>query len=166
MASDIYLRTLTVYYEEEVEGEAYFHALAERLSDPDQAAKMRLLGDVETYAAEAVRPLIDKYGLTPKSAADLQASGRAAAAAQAADWDAVIGEWRRTFPGYIDDFEGLKAMAPPEDLSPLKILTDHEHAAIAFLEAEVAGQPDPAAPLRHYLATGSAVAPDGGWAAL
>jgi len=53
-----YLETLQLYYEEEIEGEAYFAALAERLTDPEQRAKMQMMADVETYAAAAVHPLL------------------------------------------------------------------------------------------------------------
>lgn len=151
-----YLKTLTRYYEEEIEGEAYFHAIADRLSDPDQRAKMRLMAEVETYAAAAVRPLIDKYALTPEAPEKLHDSARADAARDTRDWPALVAEMRKTFPGYIDDFKGLEAMAPPEDVALLKILTDHEHAAIDFLEREAAGDPASAAPMQHYLETGTA----------
>ena len=62
-ASQKYLDTLKLYYEEEVEGEAYFAALAERLTDPDEKRKMQMMADVETFAAAAVKPLLDKYRL-------------------------------------------------------------------------------------------------------
>lgn len=151
-----YLETLTRYYEEEVEGEAYFYAIAERLSDPDERQKMRMVAEVETYAAAAVAPLLDKYGLSPQSAEALRASGRRMAAEQPGDFNHFLQKWRKEFPGYIDEFEALEAMAPPEDVPVLKILTDHEHAAIAFLEKEAAGEPDSTAPMRRYLETGRA----------
>lgn len=150
-----YLTTLTRYYEEEIEGEAYFHALADRLSAPDQRAKMRLLAEVETYAAAAVRPLIDKYALAPTAADQLHETARADAAKDLRDWPALVAEMRQTFPGFIDEFEALEAMAPPEDRPLLKILTDHEHAAIEFLEREAAGDPASAAPMLRYLKTGT-----------
>jgi dimethylamine/trimethylamine dehydrogenase len=155
-ASPEYLKTLTRYYEEEIEGEAYFHAIADRLTDPDQRAKMRLMAEVETYAAAAVRPLIDKYGLTPEASEKLHETARADAAKDSRDWPALVAEMRQTFPGYINDFERLEAMAPPEDLPLLKILTDHEHAAIDFLEREARGDTASSAPMQHYLKTGTA----------
>lgn len=151
-----YLDTLTLYYEEEVEGEAYFHALAERLDDPEEKRKMRMVGDVETYAYTAVKPLLKKYNLTPRPHADLQSAARTSGLEAEGDYLHFIRKWQVEFPGYIDDFEGLEAMAPPEDVPLLKILTDHEHAAIAFIEKELAGAPYSTAPMEHYLETGKA----------
>ena len=57
--SEEYLETLTLYYEEEVEGEAYFKAISEQSHlTADQAQKMYLMGEVEKKAAEvsALRP--------------------------------------------------------------------------------------------------------------
>ena len=155
-ASPEYLKTLKLYYEEEIEGEAYFAGLADRLSDPDQKHKMLLLSQVETYAAAAVAPLLQQYGLTPRDGTALHGTGRQQAADAPGTWDGMIADMRDKFPGYVEDFEGLEALAPSEDLPPLKVLTNHEIAAVAFLEAEAAGAPDPAAALRHYLATGEA----------
>jgi hypothetical protein len=47
-----YLEILLLHYEEEIIGEAYFRTFSERLSDPQQAQKMRLMGDVERHAAK------------------------------------------------------------------------------------------------------------------
>jgi dimethylamine/trimethylamine dehydrogenase len=154
--SQKYLDTLTLYYEEEVEGEAYFAALAERLSDAEERRKMQMMADVETYAAAAVRPLLDKYGLTPRSAADLKAQGRASAARAEGDFAGFMAAWRKSFPAYMDDFHGLEAMAPPEDLPALKVLTNHEIAAIDFLEREAKGDPSSTIAMERYLETGQA----------
>jgi dimethylamine/trimethylamine dehydrogenase len=151
-----YLETLVQYYEEEIEGEAYFSALADRLIDPEERRKMQMMADVETYAAASVRPLIDKYGLTPRPAADLAASGRASAAEAQGDFASFMAEWRKSFPAYMDDFHGLEAMAPAEDLPMLNILTNHETAAIAFLEREARGEARSTEPMERYLETGEA----------
>ena len=150
-----YLETLVQYYEEEVEGEAYFEGIAERLSDEEQR-KMGLMARVEEYAAASVVPLLEKYGLTPRPRDELLASGRAQAAKTDADFAKLIADWRKSFPDYMDDFWGLEAMAPPEDLPMLRTLTAHEVAAIDFLELEAKGDPASAAPMERYLATGTA----------
>lgn len=150
-----YLDTLTLYYEEEVEGEAYFHALAERLEDAEEKRKMRMVGDVETYAYTAVEPLLKKYDLTPRPRDELQAAARKSALESEGDYVHFIKKWQNEFPGYIDDFERLEAMAPPEDVAYLKILTDHEHAAIAFIAKELNGEPDSTFPMERYLETGT-----------
>jgi len=151
-----YLDTLQLYYEEEIEGEAFFAAIAERLEDRTEREKMQLMADVETRAAAAVAPLLQKHGLTPRDRDELHANGRKQAGALKPDYAALIAEWQRDFPEFMDDFEGLEAMAPAEDLPALKVLTAHEVAAIRFLDAEVAGKADSAAPLRTYLETGTA----------
>ncbi len=144
--TDQYLKTLKLYYEEEVEGEAYFAKLSERLQDPDHKEKMHLMALVENYAAAAVEPLLQKYDLTPRCAEELRVSGHAQAQNSSIDWAQLISGMQKTFPGYIGDFERLEAMAPPADLPPLKVLTAHEIAAIDFLEKEANGDPDSGAP--------------------
>jgi len=151
-----YLETLLRYYEEEVEGEAYFAALADRLEDAEQREKIRLMAEVETYAAAAVYPLLGKYGLRPRPSVHLHRAGHAQADGAPAGWKDLIAELRESFPGYVDDFRRLEAMAPEADLPALKVLTAHELAAIAFLDAEAAGKPDSTAPMRRYLETGTA----------
>jgi dimethylamine/trimethylamine dehydrogenase len=142
-----YLPTLLQYYEEEVEGEAWFAALAAAMPLPRQREKLLLLADVERRTAEAVRPLIDRYGLTPKPQAILAASGRAQAASAPQNWDGLIARMRKTFPAYMPQFEALERMAPPADRPVLARMTAHERAAIDFLEREAKGDPDCTAPL-------------------
>jgi len=151
-----YLDTLKLYYEEEIEGEAYFDGVAERLEDPDHKQKMHLLGRIEEYAAASVVPLLEKHGLTPRSAQTLCQSGQAQADNSTADWNKLITGMQKTFPGYVEDFERLEALAPPEDLPLLKILTAHEVAAVEFLMLEALGDVNSAGPLLHYLKTGTA----------
>jgi dimethylamine/trimethylamine dehydrogenase len=151
-----YLEMLQRFYEEEIEGAAYFDALAERFSHAEQRRKMHLMAQVERYAAAAVAPLLAKYHLIARDAAVLQASGHKQAQNVMADWPALISEMRRTFPDYMPEFRAIEDLAPPQDLPQLKMLTAHEIAAIAFLEAEAKGDPDSDAPLINYLRTGTA----------
>jgi len=151
-----YLETLLRYFEEEIEGEAYFAAIAERMNSAGQREKMNLLSQVETCTADAMRPLIRKYGLTARSVEALHANGRAQAARAQSDWVALIDEMNRTFPKYIEDFQRLETMAPPEDLAALKVATAHEVIAVDFLTRERAQDPQSTAPLHHFLRTGTA----------
>ena len=61
-----YLDTVLLYFEEEIMGEAYFYGLAERFDEPGAKEKLSLLAKVERHAAEAVRPLLNKYDLVPR----------------------------------------------------------------------------------------------------
>ena len=151
-----YLETLLRYYEEEIEGEAYFTSLAARFADKGACEKLQLLADVETYTAAAMRPLVEKYGLTPRATDALRASGRAQAAEASTGWEEIISGMHRTYPGYIADFERLEAIAPPEDLPALRVATAHEIVAVEFLNRESAGRPDSPDPLRQFLQTGAA----------
>ena len=71
MPSQEYFDTLVQYYEEEVEGEAYFAEAAKAYDDPLVREKLELLAECERHAAESVEPLLRKYGLTPQSAQSL-----------------------------------------------------------------------------------------------
>ena len=153
MPSQKYLDTLQLYYEEEVEGEAYFDEAAKAFDDPLVREKLILLAECERHAAEAVEPLVRKYGLTPKSAEELQESGRASARETKADWAEMLVGMNKTYPGYLDDFKGLEALAPAEDMQRLNFLTEHEVAAIEFLRLEAEDPPDSVGPLKTYLAT-------------
>jgi hypothetical protein len=55
------------------------------------------------------------------------------------------------YPGYLDDFEALKKIAPEEDVTTLFILTDHEMAAIKFAGKELVGKTDSLTLLHEYL---------------
>lgn len=148
-----YLDTLLLYYEEEIEGEAYFAELARAFGTPDQIEKLTLLAEVERHAAKGVAPLIAKYRLTPRPAAELIASGTSQARQTPVDWAALLAEMRTSYPGYLAAFEALEAMAPPEDRQRLSFLTQHEVAALGFLTLEQARPDRSATPLREYIAT-------------
>lgn len=148
-----YLKTLQLYYEEEIEGAGYFECLAGRLTNASHKLKLQLMAQIEHHAAASVVPLLDKYGLSPRNEIDLRKSGQEQAESGSMDWDELIRKMCQEFPRYTADFEALEAMAPPADLPYLKQLTAHETAAIAFLEAEADGDPDSAAPMWRYLRT-------------
>lgn len=146
-----YHETLLLYYEEEIEGEAYFSALSQAFSDPEQSQKLDLLARIEDHAARAVAPLIAKYGLRPRSAAELKLMGQEAAQDTPVDWLALLDDMRATYPGYVEDFRALEDMAPAEDRSRLAFLTQHETAALEFLALEATQPNQSSEPLRHYL---------------
>ena len=151
--SKAYLETLLAYYEEEIEGEAWYHALADIVEPGPRADKMRMLAEVERHCAAIVQPLIDRYGLTPRPTAELQAAGRAYASEGPQDWDGLITYMHDSFPAYMPAFEALEAMAPEADRPLLARMTEHEAVAIAFLKAELAGESHTTEPLERYLAS-------------
>ena len=148
-ASSEYLDTLLRYYEEEIGGEAYFFALADHFEERD---KIILLGKVERRAAEAVVPLLQKYGLKPREESIIHAEGNSHLwGHEDYTWCEFLTHIINRYPAYLDDFHGLESMAPDEDLYALKTLTEHEVAAIDFAKKELTGDPDSLSPLLRYL---------------
>ena len=150
--SSEYLTTLLLYYEEEVMGEAYFYGLCEHFPEADQQRKLRLLAEVERHSADAVHPLIDKYHLQPRQAAELSAIGATHVDAHKDwTWNGLITYMTQRYPLYLDDFTALENLAPGEDQLPLKFLTHHEVMAIEFAQRELADDADSTRPLSLYL---------------
>ncbi len=149
-ASGAYLDTLLKYFEEEISGEAYFYGLAEHFVERE---KTILLARVERRAAEAVRPLLQKYGLEPRDESVIHNQGKGYVEVHRSySWPEFMTYIIKRYPGYLDDFAGLENMAPREDLPALHRLTDHEVAVIDFAKMELAGNPDSLLPLNRYLA--------------
>jgi dimethylamine/trimethylamine dehydrogenase len=148
-ASSDYLETLLSYYEDEISGEAYFYALADHFAERD---KIILLAKTERVAAQAIEPLLEKYGLVPRHESDLKNEGRSYLELhQSYSWQEFMAYILERYPAYLEEFKALEQMAPSEDLEALSILTTHEVAVIDFAEKELDGDPDSLAPLLQYL---------------
>ncbi len=103
-------------------------------------------------AAEAVRPLLHKYGLEPREESAIHDQGKSYVEAHRSySWHEFMTYIIKRYPGYLDDFAGLENLAPAEDLPALNILTEHDVAVIEFAEMELAGDPDSLIPLNRYL---------------
>ncbi len=150
-----YLSTLLLYHEEEVMGEAYFRELRQHFERDDQRDKLDLLSRVERVAAESIRPLIERYRLVPRPGPELAAAGLAwIGRHKTFDWRDFVADMAERYPQYLLDFEALERMAPDEDRPAIRILNEHEVAAIEFARMELAGNPDSAAPLVRYIDAG------------
>ena len=150
--SSDYLDTLLQYYEEEIEGEAYFYGLAEHFKERE---KTLLLARVERKAASMLEYLLVHYRLQPRDDATLARSGREYVGTHREwEWGRFMSYIVERYPGYVDDFLGLEAMAPAADLPALKALTEHEEVVIDFARRELAGDVDSCQPLLDYLAKG------------
>jgi len=151
ITADKYLKTLLSYYEEEIEGEAYFYGLVDHFEEQE---KVTVLARVERRAAESVVPLLEKYGLVPRDESELKTRGESYVGRHASfDWFEFMTYMVNRYPGYLEDFTTLEKMAPEEDLDALNNLTDHEVVVIEFAKRELAGDPDSLAPLYDYLNT-------------
>lgn len=152
---DPYQKTLLIYYEEEVMGEAYFKVLARHYDGAGGGEKMQLLAQVERRAAEAMEPLLQKYGLNPRDDAVLFEQGAAEAKEEKRSWPEFMDHMVTRYPAYVDEFKALERLAPEVDLPALEILTQHEVVAIEFAEKESAGDEDSVEPLLRYLEPGA-----------
>ena len=147
--SDKYLQTLLTYYEEEISGESYFYGLAEHFCEKE---KTILLAKIESVAAKAVEPLLIKYNLVARDAKLLHQEGLSHVEKhQSYSWNQFMSHIVKRYPGYLDEFSSLEAMAPMEDLPALKRLTEHEIVVIDFAHKELAGDQDSLDPLIGYL---------------
>lgn len=161
--SQAYRTTLRSYFEEEIEGEAYFQAMIPFFDEPGADEKLALLARVERCAAEVMRPLLHRHGLVPRTDEELRELGvRWVRERKGGDlsWQAFVGRMAHDYQRFIPMFEDLEAMAPVDDRPRLALLTEHEHATIRFAEREVAGDPDAASELRRYIAACQAKGPD------
>ncbi len=147
--SSIYLETLLSYYEDEIRGEAYFYTLAEHF---DESEKFILLARIERRAADAIRPLLEKYGLKPRDESVIEDEGRSYLDEHRSySWPEFMAYIVKRYPGYLDEFKALEQMAPAADLPALTILTNHEAVVIDFAKKEIAGDPGSLTPLIQYL---------------
>ena len=97
-------------------------------------------------------PLLQKYKLQPRPTKILQTIGEEGVKKIVnLSWIEFIQQIKDTYPNYLIEFAALEALAPSEDLPFLKILTNHEIAAIEFAELELAGVNLSIKPLLAYM---------------
>ena len=147
-----FAESFAMAYAEEISGESYFAALSAAEPDPRCAALWAKLALIEQRTHTIMHPLAAALGVLP---ADRQAeiqSGIDQAAAWTSPWLDKMRLILRDYPAYVTEFETLKSLAPPEMQSVAQLLIDHEVAMVGFARLELAGDPDPGAPLDTYLA--------------
>ena len=147
-----YEEILVWYFEEEIEGEAYFHALAEHFDEPGAAENLHIMAEVERCAANLMRPLLERHNLVTRDEDALRAGAVTQIGKDAKrTWPEYVDHVVDYFPVYVPMFVALENMAPPDDRAALERLTDHEHVTIDFAKLEQAGDPDSARPMRDYV---------------
>lgn len=147
-----YLETLLLYHEEEIMGEAYFYGLADRFEAPRHREKLTLLARVERCAAESVRPLLVKYGLSSRPDFTLKEIGESwIERHEKPDWRALMNDMAERYPTYLDHFHALEEAAPEEDRAAIRVMAEHEVATIEFAKMEIAGDPRSIDLLQEYI---------------
>lgn len=129
-----------------------FATFASAESDPRRAAIWEKIALIENRTEAALRPLAKALGVISPDLAALRQSGREEALANPIQsWEAAMEEIVCEYPAYLDEFAGLKAIAPQEAFDVMGLLYAHELAMIDFAKLELAGNPDPNAPLDDFL---------------
>ncbi len=153
MTQDQFERYLVGAYEGEVGGHAYFTRLAACYADPDQIQKLKCLARLEKRTAQWLRPVLARYGLTPRPDAETcdRSIERADADAEKT-WQQLIVHFRDDYPPYILTFEAMEAAGTDEDQPALRALTQHEVAIVEFAKRELAAVQPSELPLETLLA--------------
>lgn len=140
-------------YEGEIVGYTFFSALAQATEAADEKRKLYFLAGLETRTAAILEPLIERYNLTPRAKNVLTQEGvRDAAKYAGLDWVQLNARFVADFPIYVDEFLATEALAPPQDLRIMKLVTSHEIALINFAAEEVAGTDHGMGHLQSYFA--------------
>ena len=140
-------------YAEEISGQTYFAGFAEAEPDPRRAAIWQKFALIENRMEAALRSTAVAFRGIPPDPAALRRSGRAEALANPVpSWEVAMEEMVREYPAYLEEFAGLKAIAPPEAFAVMDLLYDHEVAMIDFARSELAGSRDSEAVLDGFLA--------------
>jgi hypothetical protein len=121
-------------YEEEVAGAVYFDGLA--IAYPSQSAFFARCAAGEREMANRMIPLLQKYQLTPPPLAALEARGvnyvRMDAGGDAME---LLRRSVQSYARYVEEFQALEALGPPEDQVILAALTAHEIRLIEWMQA-------------------------------
>jgi hypothetical protein len=128
-------------YQGEVLGEALFGGIAERLSNEDQATKMRVLSELERRTKEAAAPALIRAGVDTAPDPEMLSTAEALAPdAVAMGWEELMVSFGPITSQYIPLYQRIGELEPAErEISDL--LVAHERALSAFARAELAGRP-------------------------
>ena len=123
-------------YQGEVLGEALFGRIADRLDDPDHAAKMRVLSTLERKTKEAIAPSLERAGLSTEP--DPEMLTLADALAVDMPWSEFLAATQSITEQYIPLYVRIGELDPSEQPAS-DLLVAHEAALRAFARAELAG---------------------------
>ena len=126
-------------YQGEVLGELLFGGIADRLTDPAQAAKMRVLATLERRTKEAAAPALERAGLPTDPDPGMQATATALLpGALALTWNELMATIWPITAQYIPLYQRIGELSPAER-ETADLLVAHEAALSDFARAEVDG---------------------------
>jgi hypothetical protein len=123
-------------YQGEVLGEALFGCIADRLRDPERAAKMRVLSTLERKTKEAIVPSLERAGISTEP--DPEMLALADTLAVDVEWSEFLAATQSITEQYIPLYERIGELDPSEQPASV-LLVAHEAALRAFARAELAG---------------------------
>lgn len=144
---------MSASYWGEVYGEAFHDALGKALRNKDQAAKIGLLSDLDAAVQKQLLPVLRGLGVdaraTPEWVKDGARDGREYARFP---WHDLMEALAEEMQGDIEEYAALEKEARDEDRRALSALTEHQRAALVFVERELAGSPgDSIQPVRALI---------------
>jgi hypothetical protein len=126
-------------YQGEVLGELLFGGIAAHLTDPDQAAKMRVLATLERRTKEASAPALERAGLATEADPETEATATALLpGAQALTWAELMATIGPITAQYIPLYQRIGELCPAER-ETAELLVAHEAALSDFARAEADG---------------------------
>ena len=152
MGSDAYADAIESAYQGELLGEAFFAALAEARSDPEEARKLRVLERLERETKERLLPAVRELGRATDANAE-QLAGSRAIATQMGEmpWRDRLTSMRPELVKLVDTFHEQETLAPPGEEALSQHVTAHEQALLDFVDGELAGAPDSLASIERLL---------------
>ena len=144
MRTAAYLDGVLSVYRGEVLGEALFSGLLAAAAPQHQPYFAAML-QMETEAKARLRPFLVRLGLSLVEPEESRREGaRLAAELAALDWEEFLARFMREIAPYVDKYQGIADLAPPEDRAPLEFMVEHEKAFLRFAAAELTGATDQA----------------------
>ncbi len=136
-----YLEEIETAYQAEVRGEATFSTLADRATDPDEAAIWRTLARLEATTRACLVPLMRRHGIDTTPDAAQKQRGRERGEKRAAEgFAATVTSMTETLRPYLTLYARLEADGPAQDRQELACLNAHEIALHEFAMRAHAGQ--------------------------
>ena len=136
-----YVEILVTAYKGELYGEAWFKDLIDHSQSQEIVQKFSAMVRLETKTKEKLLPLISRLGVTGIDEDEQRIKGRRLAQESIKlSWPAFI-EWFKTevIP-FVELYDRLESIAPPEDRDVVVFLAQHERALLEFARRESAGE--------------------------
>jgi hypothetical protein len=148
------------YLEERFQGEVYGEATMRTMAqvcadtDPERAAKLRVLEQLERETKERLLPAVKEAGGSGEpNPARIEEGERLGVQMASAPWGDLMRGMCTEIEKLVDEFERSEALAPAGRESVLKAVTDHERALLEFARREIDGNDagESLAPVRALL---------------